>query len=132
MTSYQYRTDEDGTTTFAGVTYSYSTYHVMPQDIHKVMVREGPPLEPKSQDPKANDPKAPTNGPTAPQSTRPRPDPAQKAEENVVLVMYEHEPVSTEARESLVAEAVEILMSNGFLQDRRSWSLSETPGKSES
>ncbi len=127
MTSYQYRTDEDGTTTFAGVTYSYSTYHVMPQDIHKVVVREGPPPEPKSQDPKA-----PTDGPTAPQSTRSRPDPAQKAEENVVLVMYEHEPVSTEARESLVAEAVEILMSNGFLQDRRSWSLTEPPRKSES
>ena len=74
---------------------------------------------------------SPIQVPASPASARPGPDSAQKAEQNVVLVMYEHEPLSLEARESLVAEATEILMNNGFLQDRRSWSLSEITGQSE-
>ena len=137
MTAYQFRTDEDGSITFAGVTYTYSTFHMMPQNIHKVVVREGSAPGPKPDDPTASAVKTNSlknDDPNPAPSPQPgsRRDPAEKAEENVVLVMYEHEPVTNQTRESMVAEAVEILMSNGFLQDRRPWSLSQLAGDHES
>ena len=122
MTTTQYKTHDDGSRTVAGVSYTYSTYCVMPQNIYKIVVREDQPIpqEPTHPEgPNLRSPKARTG------RARSGKTPAQRAEEGVILVMYENEPITTQAREDLITEAMEILMENGFLQDRRPWDLSQ-------